>query len=46
MLQVAVRYEWALILLVVLAIGVVELIAIRRAIKKDRERAAGGPGKP
>jgi hypothetical protein len=33
------RFEWMLILLLVLALAVWELVSVRRAIRRDRDRA-------
>ncbi len=32
------RWEWLLLLLLVLVAAVVELVAVRRLVKRDRER--------
>ena len=32
------RFEWALILLLVLGLAVAELVSVRRAIRRDRRR--------
>ncbi|MGH6623036.1 MAG: hypothetical protein ACREBN_03640 [Burkholderiaceae bacterium] len=46
-MDVAIRYEWALLFGLAIAIGIAELISVRRAIRKARKEeptSESGPG--
>lgn len=42
-MEEVVRFEWALILLLVLGIAVFELVSLRRTIRRDRAKQASRP---